>query len=343
MNLSVSAKSVLAKVSGICGIPEIAIRNRAGKRFLILMYHRVVPRGRESDPMQAGMYVEPDTFEMHIRYLERHFQLIPFSEKHFSSRFDGTSPYSRPACILTFDDGWRDFHAFAYPVLKRHNVPATVFIPTRYVGTEEWFWTDRLALLLTGVRTSTKRERQGNGSGRAVSENIASLVGRYEERLEAAIGMLKGLRDEEIDEILSELKEGSAMESFPRCRAFLNWDEIREMKGSGLVSFGSHTHNHRILVHLEEEEIRNEMTLSREILLREGAVEPSFIPFCYPNGNANGRIVEMVRENGYHAAVSTDIGWNREGSTPFDLKRVPIHQDMTGTREMFACRVAGIL
>jgi len=343
MNLSVSAKSILAKVSGICGIPETAIRNRAGKRFLILMYHRVVPRGRESVPIQAGMYVEPDTFDLHIRYLERHFQLIPFSEKHFAGHVGGTSRYSRPACILTFDDGWRDFHEFAYPVLKRHNVPATVFLPTRYVGTEEWFWTDRLALLLTGARTSAMRERQRNGSGEAASERIASLAGGFEERLEAAIGILKGLRDEEIEEVLSELKEGSATGSFPRGRAFLNWEEIREMKGSGLVSFGSHTHNHRILVHLEEEEIRNEMALSREILLREGAVEPSFIPFCYPNGNANGRIVEMVRENGYHAAVSTGNGWNREGSSPFDLKRVPIHQDMAGTREMFACRVAGIL
>jgi hypothetical protein len=51
----------------------------------------------------------------------------------------------------------------------------------------------------------------------------------------------------------------------------------------------------------------------------------------------------MVRENGYHASVSTGNGWNREGSSPFDLKRVPIHQDMTGTREMFGCRIAGIL
>jgi hypothetical protein len=85
------------------------------------------------------------------------------------------------------------------------------------------------------------------------------------------------------------------------------------------------------------------MLLSREILLREGAVESTFIPFCYPNGNSNGRIVEMVGESGYHASVSTGIGWNREGTSPFDLKRVPIHQDMTGTREMFACRIAGIL
>ena len=77
------------------------------------------------------------------------------------------------------------------------------------------------------------------------------------------------------------------------------------MGGSGLVSFGSHTHNHRILVHLNEEEVREELVLSKKILLREGAVDPSFIPFCYPNGNLNERIAGMVREAGYHAAVST--------------------------------------
>ena len=115
------------------------------------------------------------------------------------------------------------------------------------------------------------------------------------------------------------------------------------MGGSGLVSFGSHTHNHRILVHLEEGEAREELVLSKKILLREGVADPSFIPFCYPNGNTNPRIARMVREAGYHIAVSTGKGWNDGDASPFDLKRVAIHQDMTASREMFGCRLVDIL
>jgi peptidoglycan/xylan/chitin deacetylase (PgdA/CDA1 family) len=344
MNLSVSAKSVLAKVSGLCGIPEIAIRNRAGKRYLILMYHRVMIPGRQAFPVQAGMYVEPKTFEEHVRYLQRRFHVIPFSGIFPPDPARETSQSDRPACILTFDDGWRDFHEFAYPVLERYGVPATVFLPTRYIGTNEWFWTDRLAVLMKDELPSRKRDPHGTGPGADALDRIASLTGGFENRLEAAIGMLKDMREKEIEGVIAVLlKERSRAVPFPGGRAFLNWEEIREMKESGLVSFGSHTHSHRILTLLEEEEIREELALSREILLRERAVEPSFIPFCYPNGNSNDRVVRMVQEAGYHASVSTGTGWNREGSSPFDLKRIPIHQDMAGSREMFGCRIAEIL
>ncbi len=343
MKLSVSAKSALAKVFGSCGIPEATIRKRSGKRYLILMYHRVLPSGHEIPPSQAGMYVDPKTFEEHIRYLKLHFHVISFSEKFSPLYAEGKSQSGLPACILTFDDGWRDFYEFAYPILKRNQVPATVFLPTGYIGTNEWFWSDRLAWLLTSPIPSAGQERHRIIPGNAVLEKITGLSGAYEERLEAAIHILKTRRDSEIEEVIEGLKERSNRDPAPNKRVFLNWEEIREMGGSGLVSFGSHTHNHRILIHLAEEEVGKELTLSKGILVRERAVDPSFIPFCYPNGNWNERIAQMVRETGYHAAVSTENGWNESNASPFELKRVAIHQDMTGSRDMFGCRVAEIL
>jgi peptidoglycan/xylan/chitin deacetylase (PgdA/CDA1 family) len=161
--------------------------------------------------------------------------------------------------------------------------------------------------------------------------------------LEAVIHMLKNRNDQEIEEVIAALMERMGIGATPNQRVFLNWEEVREMRGSGLVTFGSHSHNHRILVHLKEDEVREELVLSKKILLREGVVDPSFIPFCYPNGNLNQRIACMVRETGYHVAVSTGKGWNDGEATPFELKRVAIHQDMTASREMLGCRVVDIL
>lgn len=343
MKASLFAKSALANLLCSCRIPQSAIRKRAGKRYPILMYHRVVPAGFEEIPIQAGMYVEPDTFEAHIGYLKRHFRLIPFS-KMFSTASTGENRKPAiPPCILTFDDGWRDIFDFAYPILKRHRAPATVFLPTRYIGTQERFWSDRLAYLLASGISPAKRKTQESGPVESALERIASLPGGNERRLESAISLLKEMGDREIEEVLTALKEMAGVGDFPRGRVFLDWDEIREMKGSGLVSFGSHTHNHRILVHLREEEVRKELNVSKEILLREGAADPSFIPFCYPNGDWNDRIAQRVREAGYHASVTTENGWNEETSTPFELKRLAIHQDMTRSGAMFGCRVAEIL
>ena len=289
------------------------------------------------------MYVDPNTFEEHIRYLKKYFHVISFSEK-FSPVYAGEKSQSDlPACILTFDDGWRDFYEFAYPILKRNQVPATVFLPTGYIGTHEWFWSDRLAWLLESLIPSAGKEKRRTVSGNAVLEKIIELTGAYEERLEAAIRILKDRRDSEIEEVIEGLKERSNMKPAPNKRVFLDWEEIREMGGSGLVSFGSHTHNHRILIHLEEKEVEEELVLSKETLIRNEAVDPSFIPFCYPNGDWNERIARMARQTGYHATVSTENGWNGEDASPFELKRVAIHQDMTGSNEMFGCRVAEIL
>ena len=343
MTLSVFARSVLSKILGSIGIPEKVLRNRSGNGFVILMYHRVISLGDEKIPIQPGMYVDPKTFEEHIRYLKQHFLVIRFSEKFSPGCTGGKTQSIRPVCILTFDDGWRDFYENAYPILKRNCVPATVFLPTGYIGTEKSFWPDRLAWLLTSTISPTRQEIHGIRPENSVLEKIAGLTGSLEKRLETAINMLKNFNDKEIEEVISRLKERAGVDLIPGGRVFLNWEEIREMVGSGLISFGSHTQNHRILVHLEEEEIREELVLSKETLFREGAVDPSFIPFCYPNGNWNDRIACIVRETGYHAAVSTGNGWNTNGASPFDLKRVAIHQDMTASREMFGCRIAEIL
>ncbi|MCD4812025.1 polysaccharide deacetylase family protein [bacterium] len=36
--------------------------------------------------------------------------------------------------VLTFDDGFRDFYTYAYPILKKYSFTATVFLPTGFIG-----------------------------------------------------------------------------------------------------------------------------------------------------------------------------------------------------------------
>ena len=343
MKLSVSAKSVLAKLLSCVGIPEATIRHRTGERYLILMYHRILPPVRVKSWIQAGMYVDPETFEMQIRYLKKYFHVVSLAEKFSSPPTMEKTQSTRPVCVLTFDDGWQDFYEFAYPVLKRNQVPATVFLPTGYIGTNDWFWTDRLAMLLATATPTKKQEQFGTERCNPLLERIEEITGNYEERLETAIRILKSRNAEEIEDVIVGLEKRVNKVAALQQRVFLNWEEVREMEGSGLVSFGSHTHNHRILVHLKEEEVREELVLSMKILLREKSAAPSFVPFCYPNGDFNQRIADLVRVAGYHAAVSTVDGWNDSEVSPFQLKRVAIHQDMTASREMFGCRVIGIL
>jgi len=311
--------------------------------FVVLMYHRIIPLNDAGEGVQSGMYVQPKTFENHIRFLKNSFSFVPLSEIASIIEEKSCNSNEKPICVITFDDGWHDFYINAYPIMKAHKVPATVFLPTGFIGTNDWLWTDRVGYLFSNKGNSASLQKYNRASVNAIVNQLEKLKGPQESRLEEAIEILKGYRDDEINEILLELSERWDLDQNPPGRGFLNWEEVREMAQSGLVTFGSHTVAHKILTTLADQEIRDELIESRKRLIAEQVVDPSFIPFCYPNGNHNYRIACMVKDTGYDLAVTTKKGWNNPESDPFTLRRIGIHQDMTSTDAMFYCKIAGIL
>ena len=309
----------------------------------VLMYHRVLP-AREMDPsVQAGMVVEPDTLNLHLQALRKRFEVVPLSDlASFMRSGVGSSPRT-PSCALTFDDGWHDFYRHAYPIVKSHNAPVTVFLPTDFVGTDRWFWTDRLGYLLSRAALSRSG---GNRASRSQDPLLAELLrvsGTEEARLEQAIAMLKPHGLERIERVLAELSTAMSGDRTPAGRAFLNWEEVREMADSGLVSFGSHTAGHQLLTTLADDQARHELRKSMDDLLAHGAANESFLAFSYPNGDLSERLSEMVREAGYHLAVTTRRGWHDQGANPYTINRIGMHQDVASTEAMLLSRMAGLL
>jgi peptidoglycan/xylan/chitin deacetylase (PgdA/CDA1 family) len=302
------------------------------------MYHRVIPDQEVRKGVQAGMYVTPKTFEYHIRFLKKYFHLVPI----FEVLSNIERPHVKPLCVLSFDDGWYDFFTYAFPILKSYQVPVTAFLPTNFIGTENWFWTDRLSVLFHQRYNSKHHEATGKVATNPLVNKLLSLKGSLELRLEKGIELLKSYPNEEVEEAIIELSSIWGIEPNLSGRAFLSWEEVREVVQSGLITIGSHTATHRILTTLEEEAIWDELRKSRVKLIAEKVVDPSFIPFSYPNGNYNDSIASMVKDAGYSLAVTTEKGWNHNESNPFALKRVSIHQDMTSTAAMLGCRIVGI-
>lgn len=323
----------------ISGQIDKAITSRSNAQYLILMYHRIIPFREAEHGLQAGMYVEPETFSMHVQYLKNEFSVIPFSEAPSFTNDVNLKINNKPICILTFDDGWLDFYKYAYPILVENNVPATVFLPTKYIGTKNRFWTDIIAGYIVNV---SKKQSVNSNSSNVVINKLNNISGDVNQKIEKAISMLKDFREDRIEEIINEISDIPRFDRDRKERVFLNWDEAREMFASKLVTFGSHTDSHRILVHLTNNEIEEELQTSKSRLLLERVVNPSFIPFCYPNGNHDENIVRKVVDAGYHVATTTKNGWNYPKSSNYDLNRVALHQDMSFGIEMLKCRIAGI-
>jgi peptidoglycan/xylan/chitin deacetylase (PgdA/CDA1 family) len=312
-------------------------------QFAILMYHRVLPEKEIEKWLQPGMFVLTNTFRNHIDFLKRHFSIVPLSDLLVRRLKGFQSPDQKPFCAITFDDGWNDFYAQAFPVLVAEQVPATVFLPTDFIGTETWFWTDRLGFILSRLGQIAKGSALAISLTSSHARVLMSLKGSFESRLEAAIRYLKLYPVGDIEKTLDELSSLSGMQFYPNGRVFLAWEEVREMKRSGLIIYGSHTCSHQILTTLNDSKVQQELERAREKLLQENVADPSFIPFSYPNGNFNENITQMAQKTGYHLAVTTEGGWNTLQSSLYSLKRIPVHQDIAFSHAMFGCRLIGVV
>lgn len=97
----------------------------------VLLYHHI---GRFDRPeRQLGLYCHVDHFARQMAGLARS-SLAVISLDRALAAIAGRAPLGRPAVVLTFDDGYQDFHDHAWPVLRAHALPATVFAVSGRLG-----------------------------------------------------------------------------------------------------------------------------------------------------------------------------------------------------------------
>jgi len=318
---------------------------------VILMYHRILPLSYVRDNlMLPGMYVCPEVFDMQISYLKKIYKVISLSE-YIKRSENHDWDYSKQYCIITFDDGWSDNYDHAFPVLKKHKLPATVFLATSFVGTEKRFWPEKLSFIFSRLNTSDMMtddvkaylNESSSSFGLDVYDYVLQVVRntglRKSEFFHSLIEKLKTLPEAIIEEIISYLEEILHIK-YPPERLFLNWDEINEMSDHS-ISFGSHGLNHKILTKLSQEELIAELQGSMDCLVKKHI---SHVPIlCYPNGTFNTLVINFVKEVGYRASVTTSFGVEELGrESLFELRRIGIHNDITHRKALFFLRISGL-
>lgn len=306
------------------------------------MYHRVLPADDARVQFeQPGMIVHPHTFERHLDVIRNNISVVSLSD--WLSRAANGEELPDRACAITFDDGWKDNHEFAFPALLRYQVPATIFLVADQIGDTAMLWPERLAKTLSISLSRRDRDEIANG------RSFAWLFGEYPHLLERD-EIDTSLLDEVIvfakrtrsDAALQELTLAMAEAvDDPRCRrgSMLNWSQILEMHASGLVEFGSHTCNHvRLNSDAACSVLQHEIVVSKKKL--EAGLDAEISLFCFPNGDTSKESIGLVRAN-YRAAVTTRKGWNYPGTDAMQLKRTGIHQGNSACERMFLARLSG--
>ena len=116
-------------------------------RLPILMYHSIDYTSDRKDRMT----ISPEVFAKQMRYLHDNKYNVISLEKAVSYIRDRKRPPAKTVAI-TFDDGYENNYKYVYPVLKRYNIPATIFIITDFVGTEGFLnWNEIKEMSASGL------------------------------------------------------------------------------------------------------------------------------------------------------------------------------------------------
>jgi peptidoglycan/xylan/chitin deacetylase (PgdA/CDA1 family) len=242
-----------------------------------LCYHGV----HESDVKpfnSSGKHMHVSEFEHQMKILKSKHRVVDMTE--LESLIETQGYLERDYVFVTFDDGYQNNLTVATDILVELELPATLFLSTGYIDSAVHIWTDVLEDFFMLAPTNLISEFL------QISKPLIafSSLGRVEQ-FNSVRRFLKRLPINLRDEILDQLPNNYDRDSeiCDEIHSYLNWDQVREMKESGVWTFGSHTVSHNPLVKLDSFTSELEVTESFNRLLEEG-VSPSRRYFAYPEG-----------------------------------------------------------
>ncbi len=315
-------------------------RSSKEPQLLVLMYHRILPKQDPRAPLEEpGMMVTPETFRMHMSLVKQHFDVLPLSQ--WIKRKQNGETLAARCCAITFDDGWVDNYEFAYPILQEFNLPATIFLVSDMMGTNQLFWPERLAHLLTGIALTCPEQWNHPALEWITNKTLSYEFGAIppnQEQLSEIINQLKERQDVEIHDLINTIETELQLKNKSQA-SLLSWQQMAEMCASGLIEAGSHTCHH-----IRLDAGQNEETLQQEIVQSKSQIEKqlgqSVDTFCYPNGDHSLAAVELVKQN-YQCAVTTSRGWNTINTDAHLLHRMGVHEDISADKTAFLARLSG--
>src|SRR5579864_1574659 len=127
--------------------PHVSLANKNSLNIPIILYHNLNPT------IPGSMTVTPDKFEANLKLLKDNgFTFIPLKEvvAYLQGKRDTLPP--KPV-VLTADDGWESVYTYMYPIIKKLNIPTTLFIYPGSISSGKHFlsWEQLHELKNTGL------------------------------------------------------------------------------------------------------------------------------------------------------------------------------------------------
>ncbi|MGE0751274.1 MAG: polysaccharide deacetylase family protein [Variibacter sp.] len=306
------------------------LRGRCGGAGVILTLHHVRPVRADAFQPNRSLEVTPEFLEDVIDALRREgLEFVSLDEMH--RRLCRGHP--RRFVCLTFDDGYRDNLEWAYPILRHHRVPFTIFVASDFADHRGHLWwrtieeavfaNDHVTIAIDGTertficRTPAAKVATGQTIHRALNDLPSETAVRTA-----------------VDVLASRMGIDTAAQCAAAC---MGWDELAALAADPLVTIGAHTLSHPRLGKLAPADARHEMAASATRIETMIGLRPRH--FAYPFGDtaaAGPREFALAAELGFKTALTTRPGvlsaGDRERLTA--LPRISLNGDYQRLRHL---------
>lgn len=270
----------------------------------ILLYHDCAA---EETMYTAGLEctTRPSRFKEHLRYLGKHYNFVDVD-----TLVSGHAPDN--AVAITFDDGYASVYKNAFPLLRAHKVPATVYLISSTVGNQTLVWVNELNAFLRKDRSKAV-EHVGRHFDICGMESPADIISFCRLNYDAI----------KIEALLGELRaafELPVAEHAAAAKLYLTWDQINEMSAAG-ISFGNHSRTHPNMARLNEDEQTEEIRSAQRELEKQVKVTG----FAHPFGHKGPTTAKLASEAGL--TTPADVGGYNRPVSPLSLGRTHLSNE----------------
>src|ERR1700730_92138 len=291
-------------------------RRGAGGAGVVLRFERVRPRRSARFQPLKSREITPRFLDRTIRALKRcKYDIVSMDEV---CRRAVTLASPRRFACLTFDGGYKDLMVSAYPVLSRHGVPFTIYVPTAFPdGLGEAWWLGLEQIIARENRLSLVIDRKEQRF------DIATTAEKYQ-LYEFLEGWMRSLAPSDVSLAIKDLCRRYSVDLAALSReASVDWADLAKLAADPLVTIGSATVNYPVLSNLKDANALREMTMGRAVA--EAAFQRDVKHFAYPFGDRAAfgwQHVRIAGEAGFASAVCAISGVvQAEGRT--NLRALP--------------------
>lgn len=308
--------------SGILNLAlKFLINKKTNLPIILLIYHKITEdiNSEINDNLTINHPLE--NFSREMEFLKKWCNIVSLDEALDILKSKRAS--EKPTIAITFDDGFEDNYRLAFPILKKLNIPATIFLTAGLIGTDHLPWVDRIG-------ESIFHSQQKKLCLNPFFKNTVFSLETVNDKRDSFNKITTQLKEinysdsvKSVDEIIRQVGEPSNTG-----KRMLNWHEAREMSENN-IAFGAHTMTHPILSKMPTDLAKRQINDSKTTIEEKAGIAVKH--FAFPNGRTEDfseELKQYCKEIGFESVSTAIYGSNPLNTDTYSLKRISPGKNM---------------